>query len=128
MQTSRSRWLIAALGPLVLVAGACSTSPTAMVRIIDDGPSSTRFDPAVLEVDAGTEVRFRNSAAHPQATITLLGDDGLPVLPAGAQSWDSGLLQPGEAFAVQLDEPGVYAYTGASGDPGEIGVIEVVQP
>lgn len=57
-----------------------------------------RFEPAELVVAAGSEVRFDN--AH-VVTHTATADDGL---------FDSGRLQPGDRYEVQINATGTYSY------------------
>lgn len=62
------------------------------------------FAPAELRIAAGTEVVFTNSDGAPHTATA--GTDAEPM----PERFDTGLLQPGESFAVTFDEPGTYAY------------------
>lgn len=90
---------------VILVLGACSSD--------DDEPAAPQagdaagaavtiqnfsFDPAELEVEAGTAVTATNddSVAH-----TWTADDG---------AFDSGNLASGESFKHVLDEAGTFTY------------------
>ena len=66
-----------------------------------------KFVPDTLHVAAGTTVNFTNTGMV-QHSVTA--DDG---------SFDSGMLAPGAAFSVELDQPGTYQYyCQAHGDVG----------
>jgi plastocyanin len=74
--------------------------------------NSTFFNPAVDTVEAGGTVEFTvNQGTH---TATLYHPDNgsdIPLrAPQGVDAWDSGTIEAGESFSVQLDEPGVYDY------------------
>lgn len=56
------------------------------------------FEPATLSVPAGTTVTWRNDGARPH---TITADDG---------AFDSGRLDPGEAFSFTFDQAGTFAY------------------
>jgi plastocyanin len=56
------------------------------------------FDPAVLEVPAGTTVIWTNNGG---ATHTVTSSDGI---------WDSGGIASGGSFSVTFTEPGTYNY------------------
>jgi plastocyanin len=56
------------------------------------------FEPATLEVAAGTTVTWTNNGNRPH---TVTADDG---------SFDSGRLDPGEQFSHRFDQPGTYSY------------------
>jgi len=66
---------------------------SAAVTIVDFA-----FQPASLEVPAGTTVTWTNSGAAPH---TVTADDG---------AFDSGTLQPGGTFSFTFDTPGTFAY------------------
>ncbi len=69
-------------------------SRTAHVEILD-----FRFDPPVLEIDAGTTVTFVNRGVD--HTATAREDPGI---------FDTGILHTGESFTVTLDAPGTIEY------------------
>lgn len=128
--TSRSSRLMIATTLTVALAtlAGCAPESTALVRILDSGTSSAVFEPAVLVVKAGTEVRWRNSSARQQSIMTSLTADDEDAIPAGAQPWESGDLRPGDTFAVRLDVPGFYVYTGSEPDGAMVATIEVEAP
>jgi plastocyanin len=76
-----------------------------------------RFAPADLTITVGQTVTWINDSAMPH---TATDDPALnPVasehpefaqLPAGADAWDSGLLQPGESYSYTFTEAGTYHY------------------
>jgi len=71
-----------------------SDSKQAEVQILD-----FRFEPAVLEIDAGTTVTFTNKGVDHTATAK---DD--------PSIFDSGILHTGESFTVTFDTPGMIDY------------------
>src|SRR4051794_4215731 len=99
--------LLRQFGMLVgLLAAFSLTTLTVGVGVLDaDAQSSTAvtivdfaFQPASLEVTAGTTVTWTNSGAAPH---TVTADDG---------AFDSGTLQPGSTFSFTFDTPGTFAY------------------
>ena len=75
--------------------------------------SQMRFEPAVISVEAGETVTWRNGAGMPH---TVSGrSDGGP---------QSGTLGSGQAFSQTFDEPGTYGYYCAL-HPGMTGTVIV---
>ena len=74
--------------------------------------AGSRFEPATLNVAAGTTIRWFNDDALPH-TVT-----------AADSSWNSGNLAPGGAFERRFDSPGTYAYL-CRYHPGMTGTIVV---
>jgi plastocyanin len=115
MRSGRSAAVFAA----VLTLTGCAAGddpPTALVQLRDGGDEigthdQGSFQPAVLTVAPGTEVRWRNDGSS-MHTVTTTATDvaGEPALPAGAQPWDSGPLWPKDTFAHRFDVPGTYVY------------------
>lgn len=69
------------------------------------------FDPVGVRVSPGATVRWLLEANVHSATAYHPANGYAARIPSGATSWDSGLMtQPGQAFAVRLDVPGVYDY------------------
>ncbi len=58
-----------------------------------------RFQPPDLTVPVGATVTWTNDEAGIAHTTTA--DDG---------TWNSGSLQPGDAFEMTFDQPGTYSY------------------
>jgi plastocyanin len=89
--------LLAAFSLATLTAGVgvlgADAQGGAAVTIVDFA-----FQPASLEVPAGTTVTWTNSGAAPH---TVTADDG---------TFDSGALQPGSTFSVTFYTPGTFAY------------------
>lgn len=88
------------------------------------------FNPDVIYVQPGDNVRFVNMTSHDAVTINqvpLPGDevfDGM--LPEGADGWKSRM---GDDFTVQLDIEGVYPYVCVPHIGfGMVGVIVVGEP
>jgi plastocyanin len=69
------------------------------------------FDPVGVLVPPGATVRWLLEGNVHSATAYHPANGYALRIPSGAPSWDSGLLtEPGQAFAVRLDAPGVYDY------------------
>ena len=81
------------------------TDQTGTARPDGEGPvveiERSRFDTAVLEVEAGTTVVFRNLDGYAH-TVTSFDD--------APMAFDSGEFGEGETFEVTFDEPGEYRY------------------
>lgn len=91
--------------PSPSVAGVAATT----VQMTD----ALKFDPATLTSPRGSTVTLRNTS---QTVHTVTDDPSKAAnkadaeLPAGAQPWDSGLLNPGQTFTHTFDVPGTYKY------------------
>lgn len=70
------------------------------------------FDPVGLLVPPGTLVRWRIEGNVHTATAYHPANGGRSRrIPEAAEPWDSGyLVEPGDSFAVRLEQPGVYDY------------------
>lgn len=106
---------------VALALAGCSPSVSeaevAAVRIVGDGESSARFDPAVVTVPLGGEVRWRNETSLGCAIIAADG------------SWELGVLRSGQTAAQRFDRVGPSVYTCAPSDGTTLtGVVEVVEP
>lgn len=91
---------------------AARSPGTVTIRMRSD-PRGARvwFDPLGVLVPPGATVRWVLEAGVHSATAYHPSNGYAPRIPSGASAWDSGLLtEPGEAFAVRLDVPGVYDY------------------
>jgi len=62
------------------------------------GAKDDSFDPATLNVQVGTTVRWTNNGKHPH---TVTSNDG---------KWDSGDLAPGASYTVTFMTAGTYRY------------------
>ena len=116
---SASRWLgVRVLG---VALALCLLAPVGSAFAQDADAtvdmSSISFKPAEVHILPGQTVLWTNSDPF-QHTVTA--DDG---------SFDSGLVDPGGAFAQGFDAPGVYQYYcqphGAAGRVGMSGVVVV---
>ena len=79
------------------------------IRMTDD----MRFEPAHPAVAVGDTVVWINDGAMPHTSTDEPGRAAVPennVLPDGASTWDSGLLQSGERFQLVMEAPGQYTY------------------
>lgn len=104
MSGSYARWISAGILAFVAVFALVSVSliaprnsagaqDGATVSIVDFA-----FDPAQIDVAAGTTVTWTNNGSAPH---TVTADDG---------SFDSGELAPGESFSFTFDTAGTFAY------------------
>lgn len=72
-----------------------------------------RYAPDTPTVFVGDTIIWFNDGAMPHMTSDEPGRAGVPehnVLPEGAASWHSGLLEPGATFTHSPDVPGGYTY------------------
>jgi len=82
---------------------------TVVIRMTDE----MRFVPEHATIAPGDTVLWRNDGKMPHTTTDKPGTAAIDehnVLPAGASTWDSGLLDPGAEYRVVLTQPGEYAY------------------
>jgi len=108
------RLLGLALGVPVLVA--CTTqrkdSRLFVVKIgMDQG--TAQFSPGVVKVPTGSTVTWQNISIYPQSVTcdpSQADNPSMARLPAGAKSWDSGVLYPGQTWSYTFTEPGNYLY------------------
>jgi plastocyanin len=72
------------------------------------------FEPAVLEIRAGQTVTWKNSSAREVHTVTADPRQATNAqdveLPGGAQTFDSGYMNPGQAYQHTFRKPGTYRY------------------
>lgn len=101
-----------AASPAPAVAAAVGTptpQPAASVMITAD----LQFNPAQVTVAVGQSVQWRNASRSPQ-TVTdnpaLVSDPSHVALPAGAQPFDSGVINSGQTFTHTFDVAGDYQY------------------
>jgi plastocyanin len=77
--------------------------------------SGMEFNPDELIVPAGSTVVWTNTGTQ---VHTVTADD---------DSFDSGLLEPGETYSRTFNEPGEYQYyCELHGDPGRLGMAGVI--
>ncbi len=94
-------------------AGAAASAPAAPAAASVSMTDALRFEPATLTVRKGATVTWTNGTS----TVHTVTDDPSKAankadaaLPSGAQSWDSGNLNPGQTFQHTFDTPGTYKY------------------
>lgn len=97
-----------ATGAVLVTSGCAGTDapPVEVVTITSHG-----FDPASVDVPAGTELRFVNQVPGRASVTSLELTD--PTNLDGATSgvgFDSGPLAQGEAFSLLLEESGEHVY------------------
>jgi plastocyanin len=72
-----------------------------------------KFSPDHVTIPRGGTVTWKNTSRIPH---TSTADPSLAVnksdvaLPAGAQLWDSGLIESGKRWSHRFDVPGAYTY------------------
>lgn len=89
--------------------GPVSGGRTTVIRMTD----AMRYAPDTPTVFVGDTIIWFNAGAMPHMTSDEPGRAGVPehnVLPEGAASWHSGLLEPGATFTHSPDVPGEYTY------------------
>lgn len=97
-----------AAGAILVTSGCAGTDapPVEVVTITSQG-----FDPASVDVPAGTELRFVNQVPG-RASVTsleLTDPTNLDDATSGV-GFDSGPLAHGEAFSLLLEESGEHVY------------------
>lgn len=71
------------------------------------------FEPEELEISAGDTVTWVNDGGLVHTSTLdpeIAREPENAVLPDGAETWDSGDLEPGDEFSVTLEVPGEYVY------------------
>lgn len=101
-------------------AAAEPESPLAATKAAASGASATVrmtnslvFEPKALEIRVGETVRWENTSDVPHTVTADPDKTGNPDqvrLPRGAEPFDSGLLEAGEAFSRTFTVPGEYRY------------------
>jgi plastocyanin len=89
------------------------------------------YSPAMLTIPQGATVTWLNKSYYSQSATCdpkQAGNFSNVSLPKGAQSWDSGLLYPGQRFSKKFDTPGTYVYFSMPRlSPTSVGTIVVQQ-
>ena len=111
--------------------GFAATATEIAMRGTKDG-GRISFDPVGLWIEPGQSVRFVNRDGGNTHTSTAYCPDidGRPLrIPTGAKGWDSDYLEPGQAFEIALEVPGVYDfYCRPHEHAGMVGRIVVGRP
>lgn len=102
------------------VSSVASPSPAAAASPVAGASAAVvnttdalKFEPASLTISKGTAVTWRNGSQTVHTVTddpTKATDKADAALPAGAQPWDSGNLNPGQTFSHTFDVPGTYKY------------------
>ncbi len=87
--------------PSVPAARQTSTGPAALSGIVDVSIVYPVFDPSVITITAGSEVRWTNLNTFTHTTTSDIGS---------LVSWDSHDLGPGKIFPMTFSTPGTYNY------------------
>jgi plastocyanin len=104
---SRMLILAALTAGLLLVLGGVALAD-AEVTIGDDG-----LDPETVEVDVREPIVWTNAT---DGDVSLVGED---------PDWESGAIEPGATFSIEITRPGTYGYGTEDGSmTGEIVVAE----
>ncbi len=115
-----------------LAGRAAQAGPVVEIRMRSgDGGAHVGFDPVGLLVDPGTTVRWIVDADVHTTTAYHPANDAHPLrIPEGAEPWNSDyLVNPGDAFEVELRVEGVYDYFCAPHElAGMVGRIIVGRP
>jgi plastocyanin len=93
--------LVVALGLVLALAGCGGAGPEASEPVRTDRvdlPKSYRFEPAVIDVDAGTTVTWTNHDDFPHNVHLLDGSDETKSLPLGGSA------------TLTFEEPGTIEY------------------
>jgi plastocyanin len=100
---------------LVLFAQGPGKTPAADIPTVRFGP--TNYEPEGITIQAGQTVRFVNSSDFihtvtdlPRPTQKDTGSARGDELPAGAQSFDSGEIQPQQTWEHKFTTKGTYRF------------------
>ncbi len=97
----RRRWALTVLGATMLLAACAGGARGAAAPVATDTVTmvkSYRFDPAVIQVPAGTTVTWHN-ADHFTHSVRLLGREDT-----------ARIVRPGERTTITFSTPGEYPY------------------
>jgi plastocyanin len=90
-------------------AQSASQTDTVLVEVLGTSEDA-RYVPSNLQINAGDVIRFEvKEGLH---TVTAYHPDNRRELriPANAESFDSGPIEAGTTWFLQLNQPGVYNY------------------
>ena len=114
-----SKTMLAAMGAGAFTLSACGITgpahteppPPSVDAIVEMQGMS--FVPGTIRIRAGQTVQWRNTSLMDH---TVTADKGLAaspanvILPEGAQSFNSGEIDPGQVWAYTFTVPGTYRY------------------
>jgi plastocyanin len=99
------------------ISGTASSAAHGQIRsaaLVDMTGELLLFEPAVLEIRVGQTVTWKNSSAREVHTVTAdprqASNTQDVELPKGAQTFDSGYMNPGQAYQHTFKKPGTYRY------------------
>jgi plastocyanin len=105
-----------------------ASAKTVTVTMTDKPP---KYIPTKLTIPVGTTVEWQNNAKTLHDVTTDADSVQKPSdvkLPPGAQSFDSGFMQPGATFDYTFTVPGQYVYTCIPHEKdGMVGEIDVTK-
>jgi plastocyanin len=108
------RLVLAGAAALLVPAAARAAEPPVEIVMQGRGDGAhVWFDPVGVLVRPGQTVRWSNREkgnVHTATAYHPANFDRPLRIPGAALPWDSDYLMPGESFAVELTEPGVYDY------------------
>jgi plastocyanin len=98
----RTLLLVPALALAIVLLAGCAVQTSAAAAPVETAevsmPPSYRFEPAAIQVPAGTTVTWRNSDNFTHSVSVV--DGKFPLLN----------LSPGQSGTITFDQPGAYAY------------------
>ena len=100
------------LGSPLLISCAPKDKQQFEVDIVVE-QSEIHYSPATLTVPSGSTVTWLNKSYYSQSATCDPDQDKEGViasLPQNAQTWNSGVLYPGQRFTKTFDTPGTYVY------------------
>ncbi len=91
--------------------------------------SQIHYSPATLKSPRGSTVTWLNKSYYSQSATcdpSKARGGAAASLPAGAATWNSGLLYPGQRYSRRFETPGTYIYFSVPMlSPGTVGTIIV---
>jgi plastocyanin len=89
--------------------GGGAQSATVNINMTD----GYQFTPTSISIKAGTEVTWMNTGQQQHTStddVSKAINPSNSVLPSGAEAWDSGLIDAGQAYSHTFTTPGQYTY------------------
>lgn len=111
--------ILIAFAPLLLAVACATTGPAVTMdaetnaNLVIDMQPSLRFAPVTQTISVGDTVEFRNSSNFGHSVSTrpaTPAEAASTALPAGAASFDSGIIPAGGVYTQTFTVPGTYKY------------------